>query len=194
MTNETIGDKEPEVGQVSVSADPVPESEQVAGKVLDPLVEDVRPSEPSALVDSPMVTSIEETPIPTIKTEVLEPEILSETPLAAEEPEAAHDETEEDETARRARVAERLAKSGGVNPFAPASQRKPSLPIESQAEQSAPETPQRTTSIRKSSTDSVSSSFSPPPARRSPQMGTTPPGPTTKPSMDSVRSRDIIGN
>ncbi|KAJ4000282.1 hypothetical protein F5050DRAFT_596855 [Lentinula boryana] len=172
---------------------------------IGPLVDDA-PLESQEAEEPSMIVAVEETPIPTTKTELEEPEVIETVSAASgsltEEPEpitTTHVETEEDEASRRQRVAERLAKSGGVNPFALPPQRKPSSPIVSSEDSlpltSAPVSPasQKRTSIRKASTDSVSNSFSAPPARRGSQMSVSSVSPPTKkPNTDSVSSHDII--
>ncbi|KIK71373.1 hypothetical protein GYMLUDRAFT_52464 [Collybiopsis luxurians FD-317 M1] len=199
-----IGDKEPEIGQVSFSADPEPQSVE-AHSVLDqpittgPLVDDVLP-EPSITEEPAAVIPAEETTIPISTTSVQDSQSLEASLEVSQHPvkntEAVFDDTEEDEDARRKRVAERLAKSGGVNPFAmPPPRRKPTLPVEAQEEISPLTSPSRSpvserrTSVRKVSSDSIPSSPPPPPARRSSQMSIT--TPAKKPSIDSVASKDI---
>ncbi|KAF5384732.1 hypothetical protein D9757_006238 [Collybiopsis confluens] len=197
-------DREPEIGQVSISADPAPQStdESLVLNNLSPLVNDVRPE--SAVFEEPaVVMPMEETHIPRSTTYnqgtgSIEGFIAT-SPAVVEEPEAIQEEeAEEDEAARRKRVAERLAKSGGVNPFTmPPPQRKPTSSADSQQEVSSTSVSQspsseRRTSIRKASSDSVSRSLPPPPARRSSQTSFTSSNvPAKRPSMDSVASRDF---
>ncbi|KAF8832646.1 hypothetical protein HHX47_DHR1001329 [Lentinula edodes] len=191
--------------QILPSADT--EELDTAKKILDytaPLVDDV-PPEPLVSEEPAMVVPVEETPIPTAKTEVGESDVVQAIQSASEslveEPEPTHAEIEEeDEASRRKRVAERLAKSGGVNPFALPPQRRPSLPVtheESSPPTSTPVSPvsQKRTSIRKVSADSVHNPVPAPPARRSSQISLSSVGPPNKkPSIDSVMSRDIISH
>ncbi|KAJ3835415.1 hypothetical protein F5878DRAFT_628000 [Lentinula raphanica] len=200
-------EQEPEVPVPSSVDD---EKVGVPDKVIDqtistkPLVDDVPPE--SEITEEPAtIVPVEETPIPTNKTEYQVPETIEAIPSVSasvtEEGEAPVpvETEEEDEASRRKRVAERLAKSGGVNPFALPPQRRPSSSAVSLDEEpvpsaSAPLSPasQKRTSIRKSSSDSVSSPISAP-ARRGSQMSVSSIGPPTKkPSMDSVMSHDII--
>ncbi|KAF9073884.1 hypothetical protein BDP27DRAFT_1416952 [Rhodocollybia butyracea] len=203
----TSGDREPEIGQVSIGADPVLETAETPAQVIEqPIMTDLlidSAPEPSVTSPEPAVSVlVQETPIPTIKAEFPEPELTEVAPVVTqpvtEEAEDVQDEPEGDEAARRKRVAERLAKSGGVNPFA--MQRKQSITAESVEETSVPSAPdspvsQKRASIRRASTDSVPSS-PPPPPRRSSQMSITSPPvlPTKKPSVDSIMSRDIISH
>lgn len=98
----------------------------------------------------------------------------SETVVASEAPEKTtveepaaqaedEDEDEEAEAARRKRVAERLAKMGGINPFAPP-QRKPSVSSE-EAQPSAVSPIQKRASISRESVGSP-----PPPPQRKPSV------------------------
>ncbi|KAF5340129.1 hypothetical protein D9758_013144 [Tetrapyrgos nigripes] len=136
----------------------------------------------------------------------------------SKEQEQVHEEEEEDEETRRKRIAERVAKMGGFNPFSlpPKPQRRPSEDPSSPVSVSS--TSQKRTSgisltkeeregsigsveqqnIRKSSMDSSSGSFPPPPVRRSSQMSaksvsvaspTSPPA--RKPSVDSTHLEGV---
>lgn len=139
-----------------------------AGIKVEPVDDD------EAVVDSPdakIVTEVE----PTTSVEIEEEEAASPVaeerkpavlqteedvePAAAGKPEVTeNDEDEDEEVARRRRVAERLAKMGGINPFAPPPQRKASVSSEDPHSPPAvsPTVPRRA-SLRRESGDSFMS-------------------------------------
>lgn len=126
------------------------------------------------------------------------------------------EEEEEDEETRRNRVAERIAKMGGISPFAPPPLQRKSSTSSNVSDVVAPQSstvqkrasvgsisqsPKRKLSVRKPSIDEMSveeqsSSIPPPPRRRSSQFSEKSPAITSPPtrtrSIDSVTSGEQI--
>jgi len=129
-------------------------------------------------------------------TEVTEPTVVEaeeEHPVEAEEHghlEGAEEETEEEEAARRKRIAERLAKAGGVNPLSGPIPTMESPPASPPSAHSIPASAERRQSLRKDSHGSVASakSTSSPPVPTSPK----PEVPRRQGSMHSVHSQASV--
>jgi hypothetical protein len=144
------GDREEEIGEVNESADPAPEVSQKHGTLVNVLGEEANMTkEPSPFSskearevptnehEEETVSKAEETtqvPEPPVQqasqSSTSEPESVEESPVIekskfVEEPEPV-EEQEDEEEARRKRIAEKLAKMGGINPLAPPPPRRQS--------------------------------------------------------------------
>ena len=106
------------------------------------------------------------------------------------EQEEAQEETEEEEAARRKRIAERLAKAGGVNPLGGSLYAVPHPPVSPPPSHEAPVSVERRQSLRKDSHGSVASEHpsSPPPVPTSPR----PEAPRRQGSVHSIQSQASV--
>lgn len=116
-------------------------------------------------VIKPIAVAAEEHPQ---ETEEHHPEVEEPAQVEQEEPE---EETEEEEAARRKRIAERLAKAGGVNPLGGPLYAVPHPPVSPPLSREVPASVERRQSLRKDSHGSVASVHpsSPPPVPTSPR-------------------------
>ena len=171
---EELGSRSPElVGseetEALVSSLKRKDDDEPSQKPTESLHDTVEGEVAASTVDDPSEAVVEaQTVVTTSETEHAEE--ASEDPKS-EEP--AAEEDEEDEGARRKRIAERLAKSGGFNPFSGLPPKQPSLPFTPQATQieepavssPPPSAPARRESFRQATSDSMD--HPDPPVRRS---------------------------
>ncbi|THU90982.1 hypothetical protein K435DRAFT_759714 [Dendrothele bispora CBS 962.96] len=191
------GDVQEEIGHVTPThVEPEPDTE-APGKVLDD-------EKPIVAEEPPTMKEAEGVPVRDDE-DIVEPssepkgstgsEAVADTEETAKETASeVAEEEEDDEEMRRKRIAERVAKMGGFNPFSLPPQRRPSsdeVPTSPKSEiEPSPKSPS-TQSMRKSSTGS--GNFPPPPVRRSSQMSAKSPASSLgrKASVDSATSMNV---
>lgn len=216
---EEEGSREPEIVGSQHAEELATSAEKVSETTEDELYHEDEPDQPveedsTVTHDEPVEKPEPEVPaLPEASSEpVTEEEQVTAEPEHVEEPasEEPQAEEEEDEAARRKRIAERLAKSGGYNPFSglppvrQPSQRSVSSAEPEETEESAAAAPvspppARRQSTRQSSTDSARQHV-PPPIRRPTQDSSideplrSPPALPTSPKPERKGSTASIGS